>query len=170
MEDLILRASFGEDREIWISDVSRETFEANEIDDLGTDFGYFLMTGARNPGGEGARILAKAASAQAAIELFAMLTSRAKRCAVLVDDCPAPKGAEIAQFPAQGEPVVPSKKPTKSKSGSNPRASAKRPSTASKQDAPLRGAKRASSKLHSTRDGDPPSKRRAKHTGASAAG
>jgi hypothetical protein len=86
MDDMILRASYGEDREIWISGVSRETFEANDLDDLGTDFGYFVLAGDRKPGGAGARILAKAVSAQAALELFGMLTSRTKRCAVLADE------------------------------------------------------------------------------------
>jgi hypothetical protein len=103
MEDMLLRASFGEDREVWISGVSRDTFEANEVDDLGTDFGYFLMTGKRTPGGHGARILAKAASAQAALELFGMLTSRTKRCAPLVEEPVISSVGSVTQFPAKRE-------------------------------------------------------------------
>lgn len=96
MDEMLLRASFGDDREVWISDVSRETFEANGLPDLGTDFGYFILSGSRSPGGEGARILAKAASAQAALELFGMLTSRTKRCAVLTEEeSPPPRPATV---------------------------------------------------------------------------
>jgi hypothetical protein len=103
MEDMLLRASFGEDREIWISGVSRDTFEANDVDDLGTDFGYFLMTGHRTPGGHGARILAKAASAQAALELFGMLTSRTKRCAPLIEEPVVSSVGSVTQFPVARE-------------------------------------------------------------------
>jgi hypothetical protein len=118
MEDMLLRASFGEDREIWISEVSRNTFEANEIADLGTDFGYFLMTGTRMPGGHGARILAKAASAQAALELFGMLTSRTRRCAPLIEELPVSSVGSVTQFPVKRESsnIVSSKKSGRRKS------------------------------------------------------
>jgi len=74
MEELLLRAHVGDDREIWISEVSSATFSANNLDDLGTEDGYFLMIGSRTPGGLGARVLAKTASVHAALELFDLLT------------------------------------------------------------------------------------------------
>ena len=75
MDGLFLRANVDSNHEIWISEVSRATFDANEIDDLGTDYGYFVLLGSKRRGGQGgAKILAKAASAQAAYELFRILT------------------------------------------------------------------------------------------------
>jgi len=55
--------------------VSSATFTASNVDDLGTEDGYFLMIGSRKPGGAGARVLAKTASVHAALELFELLTS-----------------------------------------------------------------------------------------------
>ena len=80
MDDLLLKARFGDHTDVWISDVSRETFDANELDDMGTDFGYFLMAGDKGRSRSGTRILAKLSSHQAALELFTMLTSSTTRC------------------------------------------------------------------------------------------
>jgi hypothetical protein len=79
MEDFLLAARLDGEREIWISEVSRSTFEANDVDDLGTDVGYFLLMGSQRHGGDGAQIIAKVASAAAAVLLFEMLTRGSAR-------------------------------------------------------------------------------------------
>ena len=153
MDDLILRASFGDDLEIWISDVSRDTFDANELDDLGTDFGYFVMTGNRKPGGNGARILAKAASAQTAIELFGILTSRTKRCAVLAEEHGDSSLGEVAQFPVKRESRAAKAATKKSK-----KSAAIAPSKSAKPDVTSPKTRRASPTPRLVRGDDLPSK------------
>jgi hypothetical protein len=74
MDEFLLAAHLDDDREIWISEVSRSTFDSNDIDDLGSDSGYFLLIGSQRPGGDGAKVIAKAASAEAALLLYELLT------------------------------------------------------------------------------------------------
>lgn len=104
MDDLLLRASFGDSTDVWISDVSRATFDANQVDDLGTDFGYFLMVGDKDRKGDGARILAKLASPQAALELFSMLTAQNKRCRVVHQTQEQIDVCSISELFPSGEP------------------------------------------------------------------
>lgn len=70
MENLTLSALIEDGREICLSPISRETFEASELDTLGDDCGYFIYeVDARRPGA-GIEILAKVASYEAALRLL----------------------------------------------------------------------------------------------------
>jgi hypothetical protein len=104
MEELLLRARVGDEREIWISEVSTATFAANDLDDLGTEDGYFLMIGSRKPGGAGARILAKTASVHAALELFELITSKSVVICVRGEEYGSNAGGVVTRFrrPASG--------------------------------------------------------------------
>ena len=76
MDDMFLSAPLGDGREICMSPLSRQTFEANQLQDLGDDFGYFIYEFDTKRPGAGIEVLAKAASYDAAmrlVDIFYML-------------------------------------------------------------------------------------------------
>jgi hypothetical protein len=69
MENLSLSALMEDGREICISPISRETFDASELEALGDDCGYFIYEVDGNRLSAGIEILAKVASYEAALRL-----------------------------------------------------------------------------------------------------
>ena len=72
MENLSLSALIDDGREICISPISRETFDANELDTLGDDCGYFIYEVDTRRPSAGIEILAKVASYEAALRLLSI--------------------------------------------------------------------------------------------------
>lgn len=70
MENLSLSALIEEGREICLSPISRQTFDASELDTLGDDCGYFIYEVDPNRPNAGIEILAKVASYEAALRLI----------------------------------------------------------------------------------------------------
>jgi hypothetical protein len=70
MENLCLCTPLGDGKEICVSPISRQTFEANELDALGDDCGYFIYEFDSRRPSAGIEVLAKVASYEAALRLL----------------------------------------------------------------------------------------------------
>ena len=81
MEDMILRAKIDSETFVYVSPISSETYEEQlDIDNLGGRNGYFVLRSKKIGLQESLDVLAKAASFEAAGELFDMIVG-AKRVA-----------------------------------------------------------------------------------------
>lgn len=70
MRHILFSSIFADGREICVSPVSRDAFDANKAESLGDDTGYFVYEiDVRRPA-SGIEILAKAVSADAALRLM----------------------------------------------------------------------------------------------------
>ena len=70
MEDIVLKARIGEGAYLYISPISRETYDDQiQDDDLGGDNGYFVLRSHRS-GGRRLEVLAKAPTLDAANAIF----------------------------------------------------------------------------------------------------
>ena len=70
MQHVLFSTQLGNGREICVSPVSQDTFEANKAYPLGDDTGYFICEYDTKQPGAGIEILAKAVSYDAAIRLI----------------------------------------------------------------------------------------------------
>lgn len=78
MRNLLFSASLPDGREVCISPVSRDAFEASKAYELGDDTGYFIYEFDTTRPTAGLEILAKAASYDAAMRLVDIYTYAAK--------------------------------------------------------------------------------------------
>jgi hypothetical protein len=83
MRHILFRSKLADGRELCVSPVSRDAFDANKAESLGDDSGYFLYECDANRPLSGIEILAKAASADAAIRLFEIISMSSATQAVL---------------------------------------------------------------------------------------
>lgn len=75
MDDLVLRADLGDSTYLYISPISRSTYDEYVQDDnLGGDNGYFVLR-SRRTGPQRLEVLAKAPTLEAASDLFDMIVS-----------------------------------------------------------------------------------------------
>lgn len=82
MEDLVLRANLDESTSLYISPISRTTYEEHiQEDNLGGDHGYFILR-SRREGVTRLEVLAKAATLEAAVDLFDLIVGRRNRAIV----------------------------------------------------------------------------------------
>jgi hypothetical protein len=70
MRDYFFSAPMPDGRQICVSPISRDTFDANQAHELGDDFGYFIYEFDADRPASGIEILAKAASFEAAVRLI----------------------------------------------------------------------------------------------------
>jgi hypothetical protein len=75
MEDVFLSANIGDSRRVCLSPISRQTYRESVGSGLGGDRGYFVVEEDTRPATASVTVLAKAASYDAALRLFEMLTS-----------------------------------------------------------------------------------------------
>ena len=76
MEDMVLKAEIDSDTFLYVSPISSETYQEHvEIDSLGGKSGYFVLRTRRNGTCETLDVLAKAASFDAAGEIFDMIVA-----------------------------------------------------------------------------------------------
>lgn len=70
MRNILFSSQLPDGRELCVSPVSSDAFRANQADTLGDDSGYFIYEYDNNRPTAGIEILAKAASADAALRLI----------------------------------------------------------------------------------------------------
>lgn len=70
MRHILFSSVLADGRELCVSPVSKDTFDANKADSLGNDSGYFVYEYDSRRPAAGIEILAKAASAEAAMRLI----------------------------------------------------------------------------------------------------
>ena len=76
MEDIVLRARIGEEVYLYISPISRETYDDQiQDDDLGGDNGYFVLRSQRS-GEQRLEVLAKVPTLEAANVLFDIIVGQ----------------------------------------------------------------------------------------------
>jgi hypothetical protein len=81
MEDIVLRAELDDSTYLYISPISRETYEEHIHDDnLGGAYGYFVLR-SRRTGTQRLEVLAKVPTLEAAAELFDMILGRRRALA-----------------------------------------------------------------------------------------
>ena len=81
MDSFLFSSVLPDGREICVSAVSRDAFEANRAESLGDDTGYFIYEHDFRHPGAGIEILAKAASVDAAIRLVDIFVMAGKSSA-----------------------------------------------------------------------------------------
>jgi hypothetical protein len=74
MEDVFLSAELGDGRIVCVSPLSARSYRESGGKGLGGDYGYFLYEVNREQPGAGFNVIAKAASVEAAMRLFDLLT------------------------------------------------------------------------------------------------
>lgn len=73
MEDVVLRKDLGDSTSLYVSPISRQTYDEHVGDDvLGGERGYFVMR-SRSTGTTRLEVLAKAASFEAAAAIFDLI-------------------------------------------------------------------------------------------------
>ena len=76
MEEIVLRAKLGEEAYLYISPISRETYDDQiQDDDLGGDNGYFVLRSHRS-GERRLEVLAKVPTLEAANALFGIIVGQ----------------------------------------------------------------------------------------------
>lgn len=79
MDDVVLATDLDDSTRLYVSPISRQTYNEHvEGDTLGGEGGYFVMR-SRSEGNQRLEVLAKAASLEAAEELFDLIVSLKKR-------------------------------------------------------------------------------------------
>jgi hypothetical protein len=69
MREILFSSSLPDGREVCVSPISKDTFEANRADTVGDDSGYFIYEFDNAKPSSGIEVLAKAVSLNAALRL-----------------------------------------------------------------------------------------------------